>query len=373
MDHDLSLSGIAQRVAEFIATTPGPESEANFDELARTLFAVQFTHNGSYAAFARSLGQTSGSVQRWQDIPFVPTSAFKDCELTSLPPNERTRVFFSSATTGQGRSRHFHHDESLALYEASLAGPFHRFLVESTRTAKGFSAGGSFALLSLTPPAEIAPNSSLVHMLDFAAKAFCADRSIFAGRLGPESVWQIDFDLVLEALDQSVTSQSPLLITGTAFNFVELLDYLTAKNRCVCLPSGSRIMETGGYKGRTREVPREELVQLLGEILGVAADCVVSEYGMSELSSQAYETRDSSGTPQGYFFPHWVRTRIVSPETGREQLTGTPGMLQIVDLANVWSVAAIQTGDIAVTMGDRFRLFGRAPKTEVRGCSLMTA
>ena len=372
MSHD-SLSGIAQRVAKYIATTPGPESGAAFDDLARTLFAAQFSHNSAYAAYARSLGQTSGFIGRWEDIPFIPTSAFKDCELTSLAPNERARVFFSSATTGQGRSRHFHHHESMALYEASLSGPFHRFLIEPRTCVEGLATDVRPALLSLTPAADAAPNSSLVHMLDYAAKAYCSDRSVFAGRLGPESLWPIDFDLVLDALDQSAASKSPLLLTGTAFNFVELLDFLAAKNRRVRLPLGSRIMETGGYKGRTREMPREELVKLLVEFLGANADGVVSEYGMSELSSQAYETRDSSGTTQGYVFPHWVRTRIVSPETGHEQPAGKPGLLQILDLANVWSVAAIQTGDLAVGMGDRFRLFGRAPKTEVRGCSLMTA
>ncbi|HTI72174.1 MAG TPA: acyl-protein synthetase, partial [Candidatus Limnocylindria bacterium] len=110
-----------------------------------------------------------------------------------------------------------------------------------------------------------------------------------------------------------------------------------------------------------------------GKRLGIVAQNVVSEYGMSELSSQAYETRDAAGTPSGYQFPPWVRIRLVSPESGREVPDGQPGLLQILDLANVWSVAAVQTGDLAIKSEGSFKLLGRAPKSEVRGCSLMTA
>lgn len=148
-------------------------------------------------------------------------------------------------------------------------------------------------------------------------------------------------------------------------------------------------METGGYKGRSRSLPRSELHGLITQHLGVPPADIVCEYGMSELSSQAYyygmgadgarvpgDASASCPSPLStrcYRFPPWARAQIISPETGREVADGEPGLIRVFDLANVFSVMAIQTEDLAIRRGDGFELLGRAVEAEPRGCSLLTA
>jgi hypothetical protein len=168
-----------------------------------------------------------------------------------------------------------------------------------------------------------------------------------------------------------------LFLLGTAFNFVHLLDHLTERRQSYELPAGSRVLETGGYKGRSRSMPKETLHGLLAGRLGVPADRIVCEYGMSELSSQAYDSaigpsRITFHASRVFHFPPWARARIVSPETGREVAEGETGLIQVFDLANAWSVLAIQTEDLGVRRGRGFELLGRATAAEPRGCSLLT-
>jgi hypothetical protein len=187
---------------------------------------------------------------------------------------------------------------------------------------------------------------------------------------------------------------------GTAFSFVHLLDFLAEQNLRFQLPANSRVMETGGYKNRSRVLPKTELHALIGERLGVSLENIVCEYGMSELSSQAYAgARPSSGAAtldlqaasdfqdssresallcpgrarsgqDVFHFPPWARVQIISPETGREVAEGETGLIRVFDLANVFSVAAIQTEDLGIRRGDGFELIGRAQSAEPRGCSL---
>lgn len=139
------------------------------------------------------------------------------------------------------------------------------------------------------------------------------------------------------------------------------------------LPAGSRAMETGGYKGRSRALPRAALHDLIRRCLGVPASHVISEYGMSELSSQAYDGVVGDAGARCFRFPPWARALVVSPETGTEVDDGNPGLLRVCDLANVGSVLAVQTEDLAIRRGDGFELLGRASEAEPRGCSLLPA
>ena len=119
-------------------------------------------------------------------------------------------------------------------------------------------------------------------------------------------------------------------------------------------------------------MPKEELHHLMVKYLGVPASHIVCEYGMSELSSQAYDRIAGDKAARVFLFPPWARALIVSPETGAEVNEGETGLLRIIDLANVRSVMAIQTEDLAVRRGHGFELIGRAAVAEPRGCSLMS-
>ena len=172
-----------------------------------------------------------------------------------------------------------------------------------------------------------------------------------------------------------VKSNEPIVALGTAFSFVHFLDYLVEKNLRFKLPPDSRVMETGGYKNRSRIMPKDELHAMITQRLGVPPSRILREYGMSELSSQAYDSDGlhSSSVIRHFHFPPWARAKVISPETDLEVRNGETGLLRIFDLANVFSVMAVQTEDLAIRRGEHFELVGRAEFAEPRGCSLMTA
>jgi hypothetical protein len=179
-------------------------------------------------------------------------------------------------------------------------------------------------------------------------------------------------DEAVLALGQAQDAGRPVLMLGTAFLFVRLLDHLKEIGFCFELPSGTRLMETGGYKGRSRVLLRDELRDMITRYLGVLPSHVVSEYGMTELGSQAYDRQ--AGGPAGWFrFPHWARVKIVSPETGSEMAEGQIGLLTVVDLTNMHSAIAVQTEDLGIRRADGFELAGRAARSEPRGCALMSS
>ena len=362
-----------------------PCLEPLFDPLALELFALQFQHNTAYRKICEARCLTREVVEHWTHIPAVPTAAFKELELTCLPPPERTAVFHSSGTTEQTPSRHFHNAESLLVYEASLWSWFeHNVLAYSKLRIQNSK------LVILTPPPSQAPHSSLVHMFETVRRrAFdSADRSLF-GTVAADGSWELDFDAVLAALSpgSGTPDPRPHLLLGTAFSFVHLLDWLAENNLRAQLPAGSSIMETGGYKNRSRTMPREQLHALITEYLGVPGENIVCEYGMSELSSQAYAvtsdkwqmTREASSSCHlplvtcHFHFPPWARVQIISPETGQEVADGETGLIRVLDLANVFSVMAVQTEDLGIRRGGGFELMGRARMAELRGCSLMSA
>jgi hypothetical protein len=346
----------------------------NFNELALELFALQFKHNSAYRKICEARTLMPQVVEHWTQIPAVPTAAFKELELTSLAPDERTAVFHSSGTTEQKPSRHFHYASSLEIYEASLLS----WLLENVRPDLRFTIY-DLRLVCLTPPPEQVPHSSLVHMFETVRQKLGAAKSAFVGKLAEDGAWTLDFNASLAALNDNskLKTQNPKLLLGTAFSFVHLLDYLAEQDLRVGLPAGSRVMETGGYKNRSRTLPKEELHALITERLGVPRANIICEYGMSELSSQAYDSESqppaSSLQPRVFHFPPWARVQIISPETGREVAEGETGLIRVFDLANVFSVMAIQTEDLGVRRGDGFELAGRAQLAEPRGCSLMTA
>jgi hypothetical protein len=362
------LSNFAARLRGLIANLQLAIGESQFNELALELFALQFENNFAYKKICEARGRTPEAVEHWTQVPAVPTAAFKELELTSLAAKERTAVFHSSGTTEQKPSRHFHSAESLAVYEASLWQWFEKNLNSESRIQNP-------ELICLTPSQKDAPNSSLAHMFEalrrkLGGASVPASRTESLGKPVADGSWTLDFGATLAALadNSKLKIQNPKLILGTAFSCVHLLDHLVERDLRVELPSGSRVMETGGYKNRSRTMPKSELHSLISEQLGVPCENIICEYGMSELSSQAYAK--ASGEFQ---FPPWARAQIISPETGREVAGGETGLIRVFDLANVFSVAAIQTEDLAIRRGDGFELIGRAQLAEPRGCSLMTA
>jgi hypothetical protein len=383
------LSNFAARLLPLLRDTARPVQEDGFNELALELFALQFQHNDAYRKICEARNLTPEIVNLWTQIPAVPAAAFKELGLTCLAPDERAAVFHSSGTMEQKPSRHFHNAESLKIYEASLLPWFLENVLPDFRFPIS-----DFRLVCLTPPPAQAPHSSLVHMFETVRRKLGATETAFVGKLADDGGWTLDFAKIADLLSPRCQTPDtrPLLLLGTAFSFVHLLDFLAEKNLRFDLPAGSRVMETGGYKNRSRSMPKAELHALIAERLGVPPSRITCEYGMSELSSQAYDgieigVRPSPGaatlnmrassdfqeSPGSsiFHFPPWARARIISSETGNEVAEGGTGLIRVFDLANVFSVMAIQTEDLGIRRGDRFELVGRAQLAEPRGCSLM--
>lgn len=351
----------------------GADREGAFNRLALELFGLQFQLNPPYRRFCVARKLTPETVEHWTRIPAVPTSAFKEQEFSCLAPEQRTTVFHSSGTTQQRPSRHFHHQQSLQLYESSLWAWFAgRVLSKSA---------AQYSVVSLTPPPAAAPHSSLVHMFATIHRHLGGLGPGFVGITAADGTWELQRERTVSILESGVQTPEPLLVLGTAFSFVHLLDELAERDLCFHLPAGSLVLETGGYKGRSRTLPKTELHRLMGQRLGIAPDQIVREYGMSELSSQAYAWAGKhagrgafeSGAIQAdpFLFPPWARAQILSPETGCEVGEGEAGLVRILDLANAFSVSAVQTEDLATRRGAGFELIGRAALAESRGCSLM--
>jgi hypothetical protein len=378
MSSDLSI--FATRLREFISLCAG-ESEfasrsmepalqeyydAQFNGMTLVLSALQFTHNAAYRKFCEARRIFPNQLTHWTQIPAVPTSAFKELEFTSLTATERTKTFHSSGTTEHRPSRHFHSTESLNVYEESLWSWFRAHVIQDAITLRP---------LFLVPSPAQAAHSSLVHMLEVVRRRIGAPESVFLGCSGSDRAWTIDGETAIQRLREAVGDA--VLVAGTAFSFVHLLDLLDERQLRFQLPSGSRVMETGGYKGRSRSLPKSELHALISDRLGIRPENIICEYGMSELSSQAYDLAirsNDEGRPveRVFQFPPWARACVVSPETGREVSEGETGLLCVYDLANVFSVLALQTEDLAVRRAHGFELLGRAAQAEARGCSLMS-
>jgi hypothetical protein len=337
-------------------------SEDRFNDLALRIFRYQCHANPVYGAFVRRRGVFPGKVARWEEIPTVPTQAFKSMALVAGDPGRVERVFRTSGTTRGREQRGEHHVLDLSLYRESLLPNFRAFLLPEDL---------SLPCLCLLPSPEEAPDSSLSFMLATVQEhTGCAGGGFFVRPSG-----EIQTGALRDAMLGAEEEARPVLLAGTAFAFVRLLEMLESEGWRARLSEGSRIMETGGYKGRSRPLSREELYVGLQERFGIPSSRIVNEYGMTELLSQFYEpVLVGEGAPElahrYHRGPPWVRTRALDPRTLEPVPPGEVGILAHVDLANLGSAMAVLTEDLGQMVEGGFRLRGRAVGAEPRGCSL---
>jgi len=332
--------------------------DARFERLALELFAFQLERCEPYARFCARRGRDAARVRSWREIPAVPTGAFKEIALRSFPAERECHVFRTSGTATARRGEL--HLDTLALYEASLLPTFRRFVLPELRR------GERIRLRVLAPSPTELPDSSLSHMFGTLLPRVGAPGSGFDVVEGT-----LRLEPLLAALDDARAAGEPVALCGTAFALVHLLDALDARGLRLRLPAGSRVMETGGFKGRARTLSRDALYAALDRALGVPPARVVNQYGMTELGSQFYDSvLCRPDEPRRKLGPPWARLRVVDPETGEDAAPGAVGMLVIVDLANGGSVLAVETADLGRRVGDGFEIVGRAPGAEARGCSI---
>jgi hypothetical protein len=321
-----SFADIDYVASGFTALKTGDEQ--GFRAMAAAVLAYQRAHNPIYARYCK--------YQK-----YLPVEAFKRAPVTTFPASETACVFESSGTGRGVPSRHF--VRSTSLYERAL----------STHFESVFGAGPFTLVAHLPHYTERAARSSLVYMVDHLIRCYGdAHSGFFLG--DPEPFHR--------AVRHSREAGTPLLLLGAAFGLLDLVEQGPLR-----LPEGALVIETGGMKTYRRAVRRAELHRRLAEGFGIEEGRIWSEYGMCELLSQCY-TRGGAV----FYPPPWMRFAVVDPEDPRiEREEGEPGILALLDLANMYSAAALLTEDRAVQRGAGFEVLGRASRAELRGCNFL--
>jgi phenylacetate-coenzyme A ligase PaaK-like adenylate-forming protein len=313
--------------------------------MALEIFQLQYSHNPVYKKYVDSLRINPGNINSIETIPFLPISFFKTHEVISTA-FEPEIIFESSGTTGQNASRHFVKKES--LYEKSFSKTFNLF----------YGSPKDWCILGLLPGYLERDNSSLVVMVNNLIQKSDNNNSGF---------YLHDHEKLYQTIVHNEIIEQPTLLIGVTFSLLDFAEKYSMKLQ------NTVVMETGGMKGRREEITREEVHQFLQNKLGVHV--VHSEYGMTELLSQAYSKE------KGLFqCPPWMKVLVreyhdpfaVTSNSFANKSAG--GLLNIIDLANLYSCCFIATDDVGkIYKNGTFEVLGRRDVSDLRGCSLLTA
>jgi len=313
-------------------------SPQEFDDSCLEIFRHQSRHCAVYAKYLALLGVNTDIIKQPEDIPFLPIEFFKKHTIVSVN-REPQMVFSSSGTTGSVQSKHSVAD--VAIYEQSFRTAFTRC----------YGSPEDWTILALLPAYAEREGSSLIYMVDDL---------IHQSKEPLSGYFLYDHAALFDVLEQLKAKSSKTLLIGVTY---ALLDFV--ENYRMDFP-GLVVMETGGMKGRRREMVREEVHERLCAGFNVAS--IHSEYGMTELLSQAYSTGN------GLFrCPPWMRIIIRDTNDPFSTLPeGLTGGINVIDLANVQSCAFIATQDLGKSHSDgHFEVLGRFDQSDVRGCNLL--
>ena len=311
--------------------------DIGFEARALEVFQFQLKNNAVYGAFVKALGTDTSRVTALAQIPFLPVRFFKYMEVKT-GEFEPEAVFESSGTTGMISSRHLVKD--LSLYRESFTRGFELF----------YGPASEYCIIGLLPSYLERENSSLVLMVDDLIRQSGHPQSGF---------YLNEFDKLAAVLRELESREQKTLLIGVSF---ALLDF--AEQYPIPLKH-TIIMETGGMKGRRKEMIRQELHAILQHSFSLSA--IHSEYGMTELLSQAYSKGDGI-----YHCPPWMKILLRDDEDPLRVITSGSGVVNVIDLANIHSCSFIATDDAGKVYPDgSFEILGRVDGSDMRGCSLL--
>ncbi|MBK5285706.1 MAG: acyl transferase [Bacteroidia bacterium] len=314
------------------------KSENDFLQAAMAVFKYQASHCLVYREFVELAGIDYNSIKRIEDVPFLPIEFFKTHKVLSLEKKEEV-IFLSSGTMGAQLSRHFIGDVN--LYIRSFETCFESF----------YNRIENYCLLALLPSYLEREHSSLVFMVNHLIKK--------SGH--PESSFYLDnYEKLCSTLKNLIAKKKKIILLGVSY---ALLDF--AEQFPIALEN-TIVMETGGMKGRREEITREELHQRLCKSFSVST--IHSEYGMTELLSQAYS--DGNGI---FKSPSWMKIILRNPDdpfdVSKQYKTG---IINVIDLANIYSCSFIATQDMGKMFDEnKYEVLGRTDYSDLRGCNLM--
>lgn len=308
------------------------KSEQEFTDLSLAVFTHQYHSIKVYKTYCDLLNRTPLEVNSIEDIPFLPISFFKTHEVKN-PFAKIDKIFTSSGTTGSEVSKHF--VEDVSLYRSSFIAGFNR----------AYPNWKNYTIIGLLPSYLEREGSSLIYMVDYLINASASKNSGFHLELSPEFIQYI------------TTNPEPKILFGVTFALLQMAD----KN---IKPLNTIIIETGGMKGRGAELTREQLHEELQSNLSPTA--IHSEYGMTELLSQAY-LKDKT-----FSCPPWMKVLIREASDPFNILQKGRGAVNIIDLANLHSCSFIATDDLGRLYDNgEFEILGRMDHSQIRGCNLL--
>jgi phenylacetate-coenzyme A ligase PaaK-like adenylate-forming protein len=309
----------------------------NFEAVALQVFRFQYENNPVYRQYVDLLKRNVESIQHIQQIPFLPVSFFKTHKVVAASTVEK--VFESSGTTGQITSKHYIH--SLAIYEESFEKGFQNF----------FGKANQYCILGLLPSYLERDNSSLVYMVNSLIEKSGHSQSGF---------FLNEYDKLNYLIQQLESNRQPYLLFGVNFALLQFAEVFQGAVTC------GNIIETGGMKGRGKELIRTELHEILK--VKFKTENISSEYGMTELLSQAW-----FNSQQKFESPAWLKVLVRDVYNPFNFLpAGHTGGINVIDLANIYSCSFIETADLGRVYADgTFEVLGRTDHSEIRGCNLL--
>ena len=312
---------------------------SSFEEFTFEVFNFQYSHNVVYRQYVEFLGVNKNQIRRISDIPFLPIEFFKYHRVKS-GNWEAQKEFLSSGTTQQRRSTHEIQDVDF----------YHKLAKKTFENVYGHLS--ELSIIALLPSYIEQGSSSLIEMVSYFIRQTKSSLSGFH---------LTDYEHLIDKLHLARDESRQVVLFGVTYALLDLIDALGSENF-----ENLAIIETGGMKGRREEITRDELHNRLR--LGIGTEMIHSEYGMTELLSQAYMTED-----QQFQSPDWMKIYIRDVNDPFKILEkGNTGAINVVDLANLHSCSFIETKDVGkVIEGNRFEVLGRLDNSDIRGCNLL--
>ncbi len=308
-------------------------NETEFEKLALEIYSFQYAHNSVYRTYVDQLNRPA--PKSIQDIPFLPISFFKTHEI--ITAEKKAEVIFKSSGTGGERSRHYVHD--LNIYRKSFRSAYKLF----------FGNPEGHTIIALLPNYIQQGDSSLVFMVDDLIKKSESKHSGF---------YLNQYDQLKTQIEKLQKTEQQVILIGVSYALLDFAEYKPDLHKV-------KIIETGGMKGRRKELTKEELHSTLKEAFNV--DTIYSEYGMTELLSQAYITSELT-----FQTPPWMKVLIRDTNDPFSLInSGRTGGINIIDLANLFSCSFIATQDLGKINDRGFEVIGRFDNSDIRGCNLL--
>lgn len=315
------------------------ETESDFNVAALEIFQYQSRHCSVYHDYMKMIGVNAGKIKSIEEIPFLPVEFFKSYPV--IGDEKKAEIIFeSSGTTGTGVSKHYIADKE--IYIQSFTRCFEMF----------YGNAGDYCIMALLPSYEERKNSSLIFMAEYLIKL----------SENPESGFYLARQEQLFSTLKKLNSEGRKnILLGVSYALLDFAERFPAK-----LPR-TIIMETGGMKGKREEMTRQELHSTLSSAFH--SKTIHSEYGMTELLSQAY-----SGGEGIFRCPPWMKILLRNPDdpldVSKNRQSGT---INIIDLANIYSCSFIATQDIGKISEEGFEVLGRTDRSDLRGCNLLVS